>query len=326
MESSLVFGTTLAHSLSSARMLLDLGHGEVFAELERQGLGVGTHGADPDAQAVHDDVVLAGGAQDLVGLDPGLPLFLGLAVAQVRVDPGDQGAGQRHAELGGVDVGALVRQDLAVDFEDGRRRVVQFRADLGVERAELAEQLAHVPGAAAGGSLVGHGRAPLDEAVLEQPAEAHQHAGHGAVAADEVLGAVDQALVDDVAVDGVQHDDRVVVHAQGGGGVDPEAVPAAAAQLAVDLLGVVPALGGDNNGQLRQRVDVERVLELAGAPAAAPARDGAAPPALDVEKNTGLMLAKSPSSCMRCIRTEPTMPRHPTRPTEGVAAVVIRTV
>ena len=46
-------------------------------------------------------------------------------------------------------------------------------------------------------------------------------------------------------------------------------------------------------------------------------------PAFEVEKNTGLMLAKSPSSCMRCIRTEPTMPRQPTSPTDGVAAVVI---
>jgi hypothetical protein len=225
---------------------------------------VGAHGADPDAKAVHDDPVLFRGAQDLVGLDSGFPFFLGLPVSEVGVDPGDQGTGQRHAELRGVDVGALVGQDLPVDFENGRRRVVQFRADLGVERAELAEQLAHVPGAAAGGRLVGHGRAPLDQAVLEQPAEAHQHAGHSAVAADEVLGAVDQALVDDVAVDGVQHDDRVIVHAQGGGGVDPEAVPAAAAQLAVDLLGVVAALGGDDNRQLRQRIDVERVLELAG--------------------------------------------------------------
>ena len=133
-----------------------------------------------------------------------------------------------------------------------------------LRRAELVQQLAHVAGAAAGGRLVGHGRAPLDQVVLEQSAQAHEHAGHGAVAADVVLDAAGQAGVDDVPVDGVQHDDGVVVHAQRGGGVDPEAVPAAAAQLAVDLLGVVAALGGDNNGQLRQRLDVERVLELAG--------------------------------------------------------------
>src|SRR3954470_15423133 len=49
------------------------------------------------------------------------------------------------------------------------------------------------------------------------------------------------------------------------------------------------------------------------------AKAGAAPPALEVEKNTGLMSAKSPSSCMRCIRTEPTMPRQPTSPTNFIA-------
>src|SRR6478609_5417259 len=65
---------------------------------------------------------------------------------------------------------------------------------------------------------------------------------------------------------------------------------------------------------------------LPAAPAAAPATAGEAPPAFEVEKKTGLMLAKSPSSCMRCIRTEPTMPRQPTSPTDGVAAVVIQPV
>ena len=133
-----------------------------------------------------------------------------------------------------------------------------------LRRAELVQQFTHVARPAAGGRLVRHGRAPLDEVVLEQPAQAHQHAGHGAVAADVVLDPAGEAGVDDVPVDGVQHDDGVLIHAQRGGGIDPEAVPAAAAELAVDLLGVVPALGGDNNGQLRQRLEVERVLELAG--------------------------------------------------------------
>ena len=78
------------------------------------------------------------------------------------------------------------------------------------------------------------------------------------------LHAAGQAGVDHVAVDGVQHNDGVVIHAQRGGGVDPEAVPAAAAQLGVHALGVVAALGGDNNGKLGQRVNIKGVLELAG--------------------------------------------------------------
>ena len=39
------------------------------------------------------------------------------------------------------------------------------------------QQFAHVLGAGARGRLVGHGRHPLDQTVLEQAAQAHQHAG-----------------------------------------------------------------------------------------------------------------------------------------------------
>ena len=42
---------------------------------------------------------------------------------------------------------------------------------------------------------------------------------------------------------------------------------------------------------------------------------GAAPPALEVEKNKGSIKSKSFSACIRSIRTEPTMPRQPTKPT-----------
>ena len=53
---------------------------------------------------------------------------------------------------------------------------------------------------------------------------------------------------------------------------------------------------------------------------------GALPPALEVEKKTGSMCAKSFSACMRSIRTEPTMPRQPTRPTRGCCAFAISIV
>jgi hypothetical protein len=42
---------------------------------------------------------------------------------------------------------------------------------------------------------------------------------------------------------------------------------------------------------------------------------GAAPPAFDVEKNTGSMKSKSRSATIRSMSTEPTMPRQPTNPT-----------
>ena len=117
-------------------------------------------------------------------------------------------------------------------------------------------------GAAAGSSLVGHGGCPLDQVVLEEAAQAHQQAGDGAVAANVVLNAGSQTAVDDVAVNGVQHDDGVIVHAQGGGGVNPQAVPAGCAQLRVHSLGVATALSGHNNRVLTQLVDVVCVLQF----------------------------------------------------------------
>src|SRR5256885_12014219 len=48
------------------------------------------------AQAIDRDGLL--GAQDLVDLGLALPLFLGLAVVQLCIDPGDQATGQRCAE------------------------------------------------------------------------------------------------------------------------------------------------------------------------------------------------------------------------------------
>jgi hypothetical protein len=123
------------------------------------------------------------------------------------------------------------------------------------------------------------------------------------------------SVLDHRQVHRVEDDDRVVLHAQGAGGVDPVAVPARGAQLGEDLGGVVAALAGDDDVAALERVDVEGVL-------AAWSRSwpcaGALPPALLVEKNTGSMSAKSPSACMRSISTEPTMPRQPTNPTSAI--------
>ena len=127
--------------------------------------------------------------------------------------------------------------------------------------AHAFEQFAHVFRARAGGRLVGHAGNPFDEVVGKEAAERHQHEGNGAVAADEVFFAVADGLVDDAAVHRVEDDDGAVVHAQGGGGINPVAVPAARAQLRVDGLAVVTALAGDDDVHRRERVQVVGVLQ-----------------------------------------------------------------
>ena len=68
--------------------------------------------------------------------------------------------------------------------------------------------------------------------------------GDGAVAADVVFHARFEAVVDDVSVDGVEDDNRVVFHTQGRDGVNPVAVPAAVAGGLEYGFGVIAALTG----------------------------------------------------------------------------------
>jgi len=118
-----------------------------------------------------------------------------------------------------------------------------------------------VVGAATGGCLVGHGADPLDQAFLEQATHAHQQDGVGAVATDVVLHALGQCVLDDVAVDRVQHDHGIILHAQRGGGVDPVAVPAGCTQLGEDLVGVVATLCGNDDVAFLQLIDAVGVFE-----------------------------------------------------------------
>jgi len=53
-----------------------------------------------------------------------------------------------------------------------------------------------------------------------------------------------------VAIHRIEDDDRIVLHAQRGGGVDPVAVPADGAQLGENLGGVIAALAGNNDIEL----------------------------------------------------------------------------
>ncbi|MNI37860.1 hypothetical protein D3C73_919750 [compost metagenome] len=236
------------------------------------------HCADAHAQAVDRGgrrTESSAATQDLVGFDFGLPLFLRHPVAQVLVDPGNQVAAQRHAEVFVGQRGIfLLGQHATVDRQNGRRGVIQQRLDRLVDLAELGQQFAHVLRAAAGSGLVRHGSHPFHQVVVEQAGQAHQHAADRAVAADEVAHTALERRVDDRAVDRVQHDDGVIRHAQGAGRIDPDAVPARAAQLRVDLGRVVAALRRQNDRQFFQSVNVVGILQ--GARAFGPRGRGAA--------------------------------------------------
>ncbi len=119
-------------------------------------------------------------------------------------------------------------------------------------------------GAATGSGLIGRHAHPLHQVGLEQAAQGQQHQADGTVAADEGLDALGQRLVDHVAVDRIQNDDRVFVHAQGGSGINPVAFPAGGQQARINILGVVAALSGDDDLLRGQRLDVEGILQGAG--------------------------------------------------------------
>ena len=232
--------------VGAGQQAFDFGYGQILFQLQGDGLAVAAHGADAYAQTLHDGGAAA--AEDFVGFNVAFPFFLGLAVAQVYVDPRNQAAGQRHAEVGFGVVGRAQEVGyFAVDIEDGAGGVGQFGGHLAVDGAHAADEFAHVFRARAGGGLVGHAGSPFHQAVLEQAAQTHEHEGNGAVAADVVFHAVLQGGIDYVAVYRVEYDYGIVIHAQGGGGIDPVAVPAGFAQLGIHGFGVVAALAGNDD-------------------------------------------------------------------------------
>ena len=128
------------------------------------------------------------------------------------------------------------------------------------------KQLAHVLRAGAGRRLVGHARHPLDQVALEEARERHHHEADRAVAADVVLHAPRERRVDDVAIDGIEDDHRVVGHPQRRGGIDPVAVPARGAQLRKHVLRVVAALAGDDRVERGERGEIGGVARAEACP------------------------------------------------------------
>ena len=223
------------------------------------------HGADAHAKALDRNRVRAA-PEDLVGLGAPLPLLAALTVAEILVDPRDQAAREGRAELRLRQVGRPQRIGHGtVDVEDCAGRIVEQRRHRGMHAPHLLHELAHVLRTRAGGRLVGHRGHPLDEVCAEQAPERHHHQRHGAVATDIVTDAIAQARVDDASIDGIEDDDRVVLHAQRRGRVDPEAGPARGAQPGMDRVRVVAALAGHDDVALRERGDVVRIREDTGA-------------------------------------------------------------
>ena len=62
-------------------------------------MAVAAHRADTDAQAVDYGRIVAA-AENFVGFRAAFPFFFGLAVAQIHVNPRNQAAGERYAEVG----------------------------------------------------------------------------------------------------------------------------------------------------------------------------------------------------------------------------------
>ena len=245
---------------------LDVGDWHGLLQLEGEGLAVAAHRTHPHAEAVDGHRRRAEALplpQDLVGLGHAFPLFLRHAVAQVLVDPGNQRTTKGYAEVGGLRCRepALLGDHRAVDLQDGALGIVEEILYLGVERAILREQLPHVLGAAARGGLIGLGAHPFDEARLVERSHAHQHAAHGAVAADPVPDALLQPSLDHRQVHRVEDDDGVLVHAERGGGIDPVALPACGPQCGEDGRCVVAPLGRNDDVAPLEGVNVKGVLE-----------------------------------------------------------------
>ncbi len=241
--------------------LFDLGEWHVARQLHGKGLTVATHGAHAHADAVNGN--RAGRpVEDLVALGHALPFLAALAVAKILVDPGQQAAGERMAEV--ADRKLCATEGLghrAVDVSDGAGRVVEQVADRGVRRAHLRDELTHLLRAGARSRLIGHRAHPFDQPRPEETRQRHEHQADGAVAADEITAALRQAAIDDVPIHGVEHHDRIVGHPERGGCIDPVAAPAGPAKLRVNLARVVAALAGDEHVAGGQFVEVPGVLQ-----------------------------------------------------------------
>ena len=158
---SRLFGTTFTHSLSAAIRRLDVGQRHVLLELEGERLAVAAHRADAHAQAVdrHGGVPKPAPWPRIL-LVSALP-FHSSRRCRCRGPCRSTGSASRPAARRSWPFSA---SSSVRCFSSTRRSISRIAlvgsassvAHLGVQRAELRQQLAHVLRAAARGRLVGH--------------------------------------------------------------------------------------------------------------------------------------------------------------------------
>src|SRR5690606_7588474 len=240
---------------------LDIRDRHILVQFDGQRLAVAAHGANAHADTIDRNRVLEA-SEDLVGLSLRLPLFAALPIRQFLVDIRNQAAGQRHTEvIHGESFRTLAFGNLAIDFQNSAGWIGQLVGHRRVDAAHLPDQLTHVLRTSTRRRLIGHGAHPLDQTVLEQAAQPHQHQTDSAVSADIIKRAGVELLVDHATIHRIKHDYRIVLHAQGRSSIDPVTFPAGFTQLWEDLIGVVATLTGQNHIKAFQLIDVVGVLQ-----------------------------------------------------------------
>ena len=157
-----------------------------------------------------------GATENLVGFGLTFPFLAALAIIHLLVNPGDQAAGQRCAEILGRQIaGAEGFRHDPVNVQNRRSRISQLVRHCAVNNAHLLNQFAHVLRASTRGSLIGHGAQPFHQPMRKQSAQTHQHQTDGAVAPDVVLGAPRQRSVNHRAIHRIENDHGVIFHPQG---------------------------------------------------------------------------------------------------------------
>ena len=111
--------------------------------------------------------------------------------------------------------------------------------------------------------MIGHRGHPLDEIVLKQSVHRHEHERNRAIATNIGFDSARNAIADDLFVDRVQDDDRIVVHSKRGGCVDPIARPTQCAELWKHFARVVATLTSDDDIHFGKRFNSRGRVQLA---------------------------------------------------------------
>ena len=127
--------------------------------------------------------------------------------------------------------------------------------------SELGQQFTHVLRPATRGGLIGHRRHPFDQILLEKAAQSHQHAGNRTVPADKVSDTFRQTFIDHLAVDRIENDQCIVIHAQLGSGIDPVTVPAGRTQFREHVRRIIAALAGYQDIAFFQFIDTKSIFQ-----------------------------------------------------------------